>query len=88
MEYVNEKEPWERLVRGIVCQAVKDYRLAYLKEKKGSTKVDPRLSTDSIEKFFKSEWFYDLTHLNGEKVVKDLSQTVEKINVKRLDACI
>lgn len=88
MEYVNEKEPWERLVRGIVCQAVKDYRLAYLKEKKGSTKVDPRLSTDSIEKFFKGEWFYDLTHLNGEKVVKDLSQTVEKINVKRLDACI
>ena len=57
----NTDENYERLAEAIILQAVTDYR-----------KSDDEEVKKSIERFFRSEWFYVLTELDGEMLIKRL----------------
>lgn len=57
----NTDENYEKLAVAIVKQAVIDYR----KSKDEETRK-------SIERFFRSEWFYTLTDVDGEILIKKL----------------
>lgn len=57
----NTDENYERLAEAIILQAVRDYR-----------KNDDEETKKSIERFFRSEWFYILTKLDGEMLIKRL----------------
>lgn len=54
-------DPYEELANAIILRAVKDYRAA----KHSSTKR-------SIERFFRSGWFRELTSIEGVKLIADL----------------
>lgn len=54
-------DPYEELANAIVLRAVKDYRAA----KHPSARA-------SIERFFLSGWFRELTRVDGEKLIADL----------------
>ena len=56
----NTDENYERLAIAIIKQAVIDYR-------KGDEEI-----RKSIERFFRSEWFYTLTDVDGEMLIKRL----------------
>ena len=58
---VVKMDPYEELANAIVLRAVKDYRAA----KHPSTRV-------SIERFFRSGWFRELTLIDGETLIADL----------------
>lgn len=53
--------PYEKLANAIILRAVKDYRSA----KRPATRT-------SIERFFRSGWFRELTSIDGEKLIADL----------------
>lgn len=54
-------DPYENLANAIILQTVKDYRSA----KHTATR-------SSIERFFRSQWFRELTSIDGEKLIADL----------------
>ena len=54
---------YEDLANAIVLQAVRDYR------------QDP-ISRDRIEHFFRSQWFTQLTDLNGDYLIRKLREEV------------
>ena len=56
----NTDENYERLAIAIIKQAVIDYRKGVEESRK------------SIERFFRSEWFYTLTDVDGEILIKKL----------------
>jgi hypothetical protein len=56
-------ENYQMLAEAIIMQAVRDYRRC------GSHQVQ-----DSIENFFRSDWFTALCELDGEKLIKRLRQ--------------
>ena len=58
---VEKMDPYEKLANAIVLRAVKDYR----ETKHPSTRA-------SIERFFRSGWFRELTSIDGEKLIVDL----------------
>ena len=57
----NTDDNYERLAEAIIMRAVIDYRKSKDEEVK-----------KSIEQFFRSEWFYVLTRLDGEMLIKRL----------------
>ena len=59
----NFYENYQMLAEAIIMQAVRDYRRC------GSHQVQ-----DSIENFFRSDWFTALCELDGEKLIKRLRQ--------------
>lgn len=54
-------DPYENLANAIILLAVKDYR----DSKHPATRT-------SIEQFFRSPWFRELTNLDGERLIADL----------------
>lgn len=63
----NTDENYERLANAIIMQAVMDYR-----------KTDNVEIKNSIERFFRSEWFYQLTEVDGEILIKRLKNEGKK----------
>ncbi len=52
---------YEQLAQAIIMQAITDYKRSKSYELK-----------QSIESFFRSEWFMVLTNIDGEKIIKKL----------------
>ncbi len=63
----NTDENYEKLANAIIMQAVMDYR-----------KTDNVEIKNSIERFFRSEWFYQLTEVGGEILIKRLKNEGKK----------
>lgn len=63
----NTDENYEKLANAIIMQAVMDYR-----------KTDNVEIKNSIERFFRSEWFYQLTEVDGEILIKRLKNEGKK----------
>lgn len=59
MDYLQKN--YEQLAQAIVTQAITDYKRSKNYEMK-----------QSIENFFRSEWFMVLTDIDGEKLIKKL----------------
>jgi hypothetical protein len=81
-------EPWENLIRAIILQAVKDYKLAYKRERKRKNNLNPSMgivNTQSIERFFTSQWFYELTQMDGEVLITRIKENIDAISTKAMD---
>lgn len=64
------KEGFENLANAIILQVVKDYRKAL-----SGCKVEKRDSKSVIaecERFFRSEWFRELTDVDGEYLITNI----------------
>lgn len=71
-------EPYENLANAIVMQAVKDYRMARHKLRKRPKNADAKVMLEGCERFFLSDWFENLTNVNGEIVLRKLQQENDK----------
>lgn len=68
---------YERLAEAIVIQAIKDYQKA-LEELNKNKKDSIALHTiQEVETFIRSEWFEDLSDLNGEYLIKGLQNDIK-----------
>lgn len=64
-------DPYERLANAIVMQAVWDYE--HLKKgKKPSADFPATITFGELVEFFQSQWFYELTGVDGELVLDKL----------------
>lgn len=57
------QENYQMLAEAMIMQAVRDYR------RSGCCRV-----RDSIESFFRSDWFLVISELDGERLIKRLRQ--------------
>ena len=69
-------DPYENLGNAIILLAVKDYREALRKHKK-RPRYEPALQTiNEVERFFRSEWFSQLTSIDAEMLITKLKAEV------------
>lgn len=76
--YVTEAEAYEHLAKGIVIQAIEDYRKVLhgnTINRYGKLKKDKK----ELEKFFKSQWFHFLCDWDGVTLMK-IIQEQERTN--------
>lgn len=72
------EDSYERLVNAIILQAVSDYRVALKKIKahpKNRQAIDEALE---IERFFRSDWYQQLTSVDGEYLIRRLQDEVRQ----------
>ena len=66
--------PYEELAGAIVMQAVKDWRKAVKTLKKRPRYEAAKQMRDECERFFRSEWFEELTSVDGSVILRKLKQ--------------
>lgn len=69
--------PYENLANAIILQAAKDYRSALRKLKRSPRNHLAQAEADSIERFFRSDWYKCLTDVDGEMVIRKLREENE-----------
>lgn len=69
-------DPYEKLANAIILQAVKDYRAAKRKLKRNPRNHLAQSEVDSIERFFRSQWYECLTEVDGEMLIRKLNEEV------------
>lgn len=67
-------DPYEKLANAIVIQAAKDYRTALRKLKRNPRNQLAKAEADSIERFFRSDWYKCLTEVDVEMVLRKLRE--------------
>ena len=67
-------DPYENLANAIILQAVKDYRAAGEKLKRNPKNKDAKLMVEDCERFFCSDWFGQLTSVDGKRLMKKLQE--------------
>ncbi len=71
-------EPYEKLAAAIILKAVKDYRDALKKHRK-RPKYQPAIEMIAeVERFFRSEWYRELTSVDGDMLIRKLKSEVER----------
>lgn len=68
------KDGYEELANAIVLQAVKDWRKAVKTLKKRPRYEAAKQMRDECERFFRSEWFEELTSVDGSVILRKLKQ--------------
>jgi len=71
-------DPYENLANSIVLLAVKDYRDALKKLKKWPRNESAKIMKDEVERFFRSDWYRELTSVDGEILIKKLQAEVSE----------
>lgn len=71
-------DPYQELANAIVMQAVKDYRIALLHSKKRPDNNGYQIEVASLERFFRSGWFGELTSINAEYLIRRVNEEVQK----------
>ena len=66
--------PYENLANAIVLQAVKDWRSAVRKLKKRPRYDPAKQMKEECEGFFLSDWFEELTSVDGRVILRKLKQ--------------
>ena len=72
------ENPYERLANGIVLQAVEDYRSALRKLKRKADNRDAMDEALRIEKLFRSQWYGQLTGIDGEYLIRRLREEIRQ----------
>ncbi len=67
-------DPYENLANAIILQGVKDYRAAGKKLKRNPKNKDAKLMVEDCERFFCSDWFGQLTSVDGKLLLKKLQE--------------
>jgi len=70
-------DPYENLANAIVLQAVKDYRKALKTLQMNPMSRSANADKNTLERFFLSEWYRLLTHIDGEMLIEKLNQEVK-----------
>ena len=68
---------WETLANAIIIKAAKDYRAAYRARKRNPQNKAANAELRELVKFFTSPWYSELTDVDGEYLVRKLSESVE-----------
>lgn len=68
--------PYENLANAIILQAVKDYRAAKKKLKRNPRNTLAQSEIESIERFFRSDWYAALTDVDGRMLIRKLREEV------------
>lgn len=79
MSYRNEGvDPYEALANGIIIQAVKDYKWACirLKNLRSRKRAEAMQMKDVCLRFFRSQWFGELTEVEPEYLIRKLDEEV------------
>ena len=71
---MSKKQPYRDLANTIVLTAVEDYRELLKSDRERMLKDGYRVTKRELEKFFMSEWFTSLSHLNGTSVMNRLRE--------------
>lgn len=66
--------PYETLANAVILQAVRDYRMARKKRKTHPKNKDAKLMIEDCERFFRSDWFGELTTLDGQILLRKLQE--------------
>ena len=67
---------YTELANAIILQAVKDYRGALKKLKKRPRSETAKISKQEVERFFRSDWYLQLTALDPEMLMQKLKEEV------------
>ena len=67
-------EPYKEIASAIILQAVKDYRTATRKYRKGKDTDKHRATMEEIESFIRSEWFGVLSDIEPEMLLEKLKE--------------
>lgn len=65
-------DPYENLANAIILTAVDDYRRALKKYSKNPDSKSAKVEVDSLERFFRSQWYSVLTSVEGEFLIRKL----------------
>ncbi len=68
-----EQEKWHDLCIRIITQAAEDYRKASRVRRKANQPAAEKTMRE-IEAFFLSDWFLQMTNVDGEKILKKLQK--------------
>ena len=71
------KYPFEDLANAVIIQAVKDYRAALRKLDMNTRHKESQWMKEDCERFFLSEWFGVLTHVDGDWLLCKLKKEYE-----------
>lgn len=77
---------WEALANAIIEQAAKDYRdysRIYYKNKRSEKGKNAAAELIALERFFTSEWFAQLTDIDGSWLLDQLQEEVENGHIKK-----
>nr|DAZ62539.1 MAG TPA: hypothetical protein [Caudoviricetes sp.] len=66
--------PWRDLANAIVEQAAKDYMAALRKLRKYPENYRAKAQINELERFFRSDWYGELTDVDGERLMKLLKK--------------
>ena len=71
-------DPYENLANSIVLLAVKDYRAALKKLKKWPRNESAKTMKDEVERFFRSDWYRELTSVDSNFLIEKLKSEVRE----------
>ena len=71
-------EPYESLANAIIMQAVKDYRIALLHLQKRPDNKGYQIEVASLERFFHSDWYGEITSLNASYLIQRINEEVRR----------
>lgn len=70
-------DPYQDLANAIILMAVEDYRNALKKLKKRPCHEPSTEMKNEVERFFRSDWYRELTSVDGEILIKKLQAEVK-----------
>ena len=71
---MSSKKNYENLANAIILQAVRDYRTALKCLKLNPNNRKALSDKEEIERFFRSKWYSTLTSVDGEMLIRSLSE--------------
>ena len=71
-------EPYQDLANAIILMAVQDYRDAFKKLKKRPRYGPAHDIKNEVERFFRSDWYRELTSVDGNVLIKKLQAEVSE----------
>jgi hypothetical protein len=69
-------DPYENLANAVILQAVRDYRTALRALRMNPRNKAAQTEKESIERFFRSQWYQALTTVDGEMLIRKLNEEV------------
>ena len=79
----NSARPFEDLANAIVYRAAKDYKKTMSKLAKDQEVEEMGDKKETLEKFFRSEWYCLLTNVDGEMLIQRLGGGVKRARRSR-----
>ena len=71
-------DPYEKLANAIILSAVRDYRTALKTLKRNPDSRGAMDTAMSVERFFRSGWYGELTSVDGEYLIQKLRDEVNQ----------